>query len=135
MRKHFDRSTAQLPKDWTHILNDSQCQTLFASTEDIYLRTKSEVLPSTPLKNDVICLDSPKDEPNSFEGMMENRRDECKAIEPSQDDLANLIYTSGTTGKPKVRKKLHTCFRGCIQAYVIYKLICSDAYKGGRTDP
>lgn len=103
--------TAQLPKDWMHILNDSQCQTLFTSTEDIYLRIKSEVLPSTPLINEVICLDGPKDEPNSFEGMMKNMvgREECKVVEPSEEDLANLIYTSGTTGKPKVRKKLGTC--------------------------
>lgn len=36
-------------------------------------------------------------------------REECKVVEPSEDDLANLIYTSGTTGKPKVRKKLGTC--------------------------
>ena len=33
---------------------------------------------------------------------MEVRRDECKVVEPTEDDLANLIYTSGTTGKPKV---------------------------------
>eukprot|EP00804_Cyclotella_cryptica_P013704 CCRYP_016132-RC/>CCRYP_016132-RC protein AED:0.28 eAED:0.28 QI:348/1/1/1/1/1/11/531/685 len=101
---------AQLPKDWTHILNDSQCQTLVASTEDIYLRIKSEVLPSTPLINEVICLDSPKDEPNSFEGMMENMagRELCKVIEPSEEDLANLIYTSGTTGKPKGVELIHS---------------------------
>ena len=68
-------------------------------------------MPSTPSINEVICLDGPKDEPNSFEDMMKNMvgREECKVVEPSEDDLANLIYTSGTTGKPKVRKKLGTC--------------------------
>ena len=96
-------SKAQLPKDWTHILNDSQCQTLFASTEEIYLKIKKEVLPSTPLLNEVICLDGPKAEPNSFERLMEVDRETCGVVEPTEDDLANLIYTSGTTGKPKVR--------------------------------
>lgn len=91
--------TAQLPKDWTHIVNDSQCLTLFASTEDIYLKVKKEVIPSTPLLNEVICLDGPKAEPNSFEGLMEVERGEYKVVEPTEDDLANLIYTSGTTGK------------------------------------
>jgi long-chain acyl-CoA synthetase len=99
---------AQLPKDWTHILNDSQCQTLFASTEEIYLKIKKEVLPSTPLLNEVICLDGPKAEPNSFEGLMEEDREMCDVVEPTQDDLANLIYTSGTTGKPKGVELIHT---------------------------
>ncbi|KAL7519059.1 hypothetical protein ACHAWX_003856 [Stephanocyclus meneghinianus] len=101
---------AQLPTDWTHILNDSQCRTIFTSTEDIYLRIKSEVLPSTPSINEVICLDGPKDEPNSFEDMMKNMvgREECKVVEPSEDDLANLIYTSGTTGKPKGVELIHS---------------------------
>lgn len=95
-------TSAQLPKDWTHILNDSQCQTLFASTEDIYLKIKKEVLPSTPLLNEVICLDGPKHEPNSFQGLMDMDRENCSVVEPTEDDLVNLIYTSGTTGKPKV---------------------------------
>lgn len=107
---HFftlDCITAQLPKDWTHILNDSQCQTLFASTEEIYHKIKKEVLPSTPLLNEVICLDIPKEEPNSFEGLMEINRQMCTVVEPTEDDLANLIYTSGTTGKPKVGDCAH----------------------------
>ena len=101
---------AQLPKDWTHIINDSQCQTLFASTEEIYHTIKKEVLPSTPLLNEVICLDIPKEEPNSFEGLMDISRENCSVVEPTEDDLANLIYTSGTTGKPKVGDGMHCSY-------------------------
>lgn len=69
---------------------------------------KKEVLPSTPLLNEVICLDGPKAEPNSFEGLMERNREECSVVTPTEDDLANLIYTSGTTGKPKGVELIHS---------------------------
>lgn len=103
---------AQLPKDWAFILNDSGCCALFCATEDIYLRVKKEVLPYTPLVQEVICLDAPMGEPHSFQTAMMGHHDVEKKgcrkvcdhdiVEPLPEDLANLIYTSGTTGKPKV---------------------------------
>jgi len=39
---------------------------------------------------------------------MEIEREKCEAIEPAEDDLANLIYTSGTTGKPKGVELIHS---------------------------
>ena len=90
---------AQLPKDWIHILNDSDCGTLFCSTEDIYLKVKKEVLGNTPLVREVVCLDAPVGEPQSFAGAMsnvENNNDDegnGGVIEPLPEDLANLIYS------------------------------------------
>jgi long-chain acyl-CoA synthetase len=88
----------QLPKDWCHILNDSECSVLFCSTEDIFLKAKREVLPSTPLVREVLCFDAPASEPHSFAGAMTNAVQDIVGInsgvvEPSEEDLANLIYT------------------------------------------
>ena len=109
---------AQLPKDWTHILNDSGCCALFCSTEDIYLQVKKEVLQNTPLVHEVLCLDAPVDEPHSFIGAMKRAEQEYNKVgmldvdsgivEPCEEDLANLIYTSGTTGKPKGVELIHS---------------------------
>lgn len=111
---------AQLPRDWTHILNDSGCCALFCSTEEVYLRAMKEALPSCNLVSEVLCLDAPVEEPNSFKGAMERAAEEMNGIgglndgrdnsvvAPTADDLANLIYTSGTTGKPKAS---HCLFR------------------------
>jgi len=104
---------AQLPKDWTHILNDSGCIALFCSTEDIYLKVKKEVLSNTPLVSEVLCLDAPVDEPHSFRGAMQSVEKNSMildndVVEPLEDDLANLIYTSGTTGKPKGVELIHS---------------------------
>jgi len=103
---------AQLPKDWTHILNDSGCIALFCSTEDIYLKVKKEVLSNTPLVSEVLCLDAPVDEPHSFRGAMNQAEmsydNDEDVIEPLAEDLANLIYTSGTTGKPKGVELIHS---------------------------
>mmetsp|Transcript_15704 Transcript_15704/g.28479 ORF Transcript_15704/g.28479 Transcript_15704/m.28479 type:complete len:713 (+) Transcript_15704:214-2352(+) len=108
---------AQLPKDWTYILNDAGCCTLFCSSEDIYLRARKETLPNTPSVGErVICLDAPMGEPHSFGGAMARAREELGVgkedgvgvVEPLAEDLANLIYTSGTTGKPKGVELIHS---------------------------
>lgn len=104
---------AQLPKDWTHILTDSETSTLFVATEDIYLKVMKEVMPNTPLVKEVLCLDAGVHEPNSFRGAMSRRMEGVKDSEymieePTPDDLANLIYTSGTTGKPKGVELIHS---------------------------
>eukprot|EP00985_Skeletonema_marinoi_P004528 scaffold1968_cov148-Skeletonema_marinoi.AAC.1 len=100
----------QLPKDWIHILNDSEVTALFCATEDIYLKVMKEVMPNTPLVKEVLCLDAAMHEPNSFRGAMSRMEDvdDSKIIEPTKDDLANLIYTSGTTGTPKGVELIHS---------------------------
>ena len=95
---------AQLPKDWTHILNDSECSVLFCSTEDIYLKAKKEVLPTTPLVRELLCFDAPDGEPHSFTGVMANAEQDLIGIDsgvvvPTEDDLANLIYTRYTSSR------------------------------------
>ena len=94
---------AQLPKDWTHILNDSECSVLFCSTEDIYLKAKKEVLPTTPMVREVLCFDAPDGEPHSFTGAMADAEQDMGAdngvVVPTEDDLANLIYTRYTSSR------------------------------------
>ena len=109
----------QLPKDWTHILNDSECNVVFCSTEEIYLKVKKEVIPNTPLVTEVLCFDDAMmhNEPNSFHGALSRIEEamsssdyssNCIVEPPTPDDLANLIYTSGTTGTPKGVELIHS---------------------------
>eukprot|EP00581_Thalassiosira_minuscula_P008068 CAMPEP_0183703644 /NCGR_PEP_ID=MMETSP0737-20130205/1321_1 /TAXON_ID=385413 /ORGANISM="Thalassiosira miniscula, Strain CCMP1093" /LENGTH=699 /DNA_ID=CAMNT_0025930441 /DNA_START=117 /DNA_END=2216 /DNA_ORIENTATION=+ len=106
---------AQLPQDWTHILNDSECRTLICSSEEIYRKAKKEALPNCPLVMEVLCLDAPEEEPHSFRGAMARaaaaacgEEGHSSVVEPTPEDLANLIYTSGTTGKPKGVELIHS---------------------------
>ena len=108
---------AQLPADWTYILNDSDSCVVFCATEDIFDRVQKEVLPSTPLVKAALCLDAPAGQPYAFATAMEDARQKIasegsapKVLAPTPDDLANLIYTSGTTGKPKGVELTHLNF-------------------------
>jgi long-chain acyl-CoA synthetase len=103
---------AQLPDDWTYILNDSGAKTVFCANDDIYRRVKETVLPNTPLVSHTFVLDhsSPDaaaatEEEYSFAHAMSKYEpdvDHKLTIAPTFDDLANLIYTSGTTGKVRM---------------------------------
>jgi long-chain acyl-CoA synthetase len=102
---------AQLPKDWTYIVNDSESSVVFCATQDIYDRFMAEVLPQTTSVKAVLCLDGEVGEQHVFATQMEaatKNVDESSIIKPSEDDLANLIYTSGTTGKPKGVELIHS---------------------------
>ena len=103
---------AQLPKDWTYIINDSECSAVFCATQDIHDKVTAEVLPQTPSVKAALCLDAEVDEDHAFMTHMEaaakNGVDKSSIIAPSEDDLANLIYTSGTTGKPKGVELIHS---------------------------
>ncbi len=104
---------AQLPSDWTYILNDSGAHTVFCATQEIYDKVKNEVLPSTPTVKASLCLDAPFDEPHSFERALSacEMDDNGSLISaPTPEDLAGLIYTSGTTGKPKGVELTHLNF-------------------------
>ncbi len=99
----------QLPKDWTYILNDSECSALFCSTEDIFVRAVKEVLPNTPAVSDTFCFSSPTGEPHSLSTAINHVEGRTvDVLAPSPDDLAGLIYTSGTTGKPKVGHQIYS---------------------------
>lgn len=103
---------AQLPKDWTYIANDAQCEVLVCATQDIYDRASQQVLPQTPSVKATICLDAKEGEPYAFATLMADAANkdnsESFIVEPTPDDLANLIYTSGTTGKPKGVELIHS---------------------------
>lgn len=104
---------AQLPSDWTYIINDAECSVVFCATQNIYDRAVAEVLPQTPTVKATLCLDALKGEPYAFATHMEaaertNTIGPTSIIKPSPDDLANLIYTSGTTGKPKGVELIHS---------------------------
>jgi long-chain acyl-CoA synthetase len=104
---------AQLPSDWTYILNDSDSKVVFCATQDIYNRVKAEVAPNVPVLQEILCLDAPAGEPHAFLTAMESIESDAEGnliIEPKPDDLANLIYTSGTTGKPKGVELTHSNF-------------------------
>ena len=93
---------AQLPDDWTYIINDSGCSTLFCATENIYNTVHKEVLPSTPSVQASLCFDSALGEAHAFATALDKvGATQTAVIEPTPEDLADLIYTSGTTGKPK----------------------------------
>jgi long-chain acyl-CoA synthetase len=95
---------AQLPTDWTYILNDSGSCVLFCATQEIFENVQRHVLPSTPTVHATLCLDAPVGMPHSFHTALGNcdaDDDGSLIVAPTPEDLAGLIYTSGTTGKPK----------------------------------
>lgn len=101
----------QLPKDWTYILQDSECSALFCSTEDIFVKAMKEVLPNTPLVGSTFCFNLPSGEPHSLQTAMDHAEGkDTEVILPTPEDLAGLIYTSGTTGKPKGVELTHDNF-------------------------
>ena len=109
---------AQLPSDWTYILNDSGAEAIFCATQEIYDKVQNEVLPSAPTVKSSLCLDAPLDEPHSFEGaLFASETDSIGSLvsAPTPEDLAGLIYTSGTTGKPKGVELTHLNFTANIK--------------------
>jgi len=109
---------AQLPKDWTYILNDSGSSVVFCATQEIYDCVQKQVLPSTPSVTASVCLDAPDGEPHAFATLMAAQDNDTLSliIKPTPDDLANLIYTSGTTGQPKGVELTHLNFSSNTQS-------------------
>lgn len=107
---------AQLPSDWTYILNDSGAKTVFCANKDIWKTVQEQVLPDTPLLSNNVVLTTPTDEPDApyaLANMMAQKQADTTGLlidKPLPHDLANLIYTSGTTGKPKGVELTHDNF-------------------------
>jgi len=100
---------AQLPDDWTYILNDSGCTALFCATETIFDQVNKQVLPVTPSVKATLCFDASHGKEYAFSTMLDKAdENSTTVIEPTVDDLADLIYTSGTTGKPKGVELTHS---------------------------
>lgn len=104
---------AQLPADWSYIVNDSGCSVVFCANQDIFDRVQRHVVPSAPMLKSTLCFDAPEGEAHSFKTAMAQAEEDVEGsliIKPTPDDLANLIYTSGTTGKPKGVELTHLNF-------------------------
>lgn len=95
---------AQMPSDWSYIINDSQAKVVFCATQAIYDTVSKDVAPSAPALQTTLCLDAPEGEPHAFATAMAAATEDIEGkliLAPNVDDIASLIYTSGTTGKPK----------------------------------
>jgi long-chain acyl-CoA synthetase len=94
---------AQLDKEWSYILLDSDAVVCLAANASIEKRVhalrKSTLLPK--LKH-VVNLEGPASSPNSYAGLLAHGQSHpVPAFVPDGEDVASLIYTSGTTGNPK----------------------------------
>ncbi|KAL7581293.1 hypothetical protein ACA910_006060 [Epithemia clementina (nom. ined.)] len=110
---------AQLPSDWTYIINDSEAKVLFCSNTEIYNRVAREVKSNTPLLQSVLVFDGEEGDAFSLAKAMASVKADVNdeyVVPPTPDDLANLIYTSGTTGKPKGVELTHLNFTSNVKA-------------------
>lgn len=104
---------AQLPTDWTYILNDAGANVVLCSTDEIFHTLNDVVLPRTPHVHSALCLDADHGVEYAYSTVVERTSKSMPAtitLPPSPDDLANLLYTSGTTGKPKGVELTHSNF-------------------------
>jgi long-chain acyl-CoA synthetase len=89
---------AQLPSDWSYIINDSQAKMVFCATQAIYDAVQKDVFPSAPTLQTVMCFDAAEGEPHAFATAMAGAEEDHEGkliLAPTVDDLASLIYTSG----------------------------------------
>lgn len=110
---------AQLPSDWTYIINDSESKVLFCSNTEIFNRVSREVKKNTPLLHTVMVLDGGEEDAYSLTKAMSSVKPDVHneyVVPPTPEDLANLIYTSGTTGKPKGVELTHLNFTSNVKA-------------------
>ncbi|HVY44742.1 MAG TPA: long-chain fatty acid--CoA ligase [Minicystis sp.] len=92
---------AQLPKEWAFIANDCGAVAVIAATPEILEKAK-ELAEKVPSVKHVIGMALPKEDPASFEALLEaGEKNPVASIHPASNDTATLIYTSGTTGNPK----------------------------------
>jgi long-chain acyl-CoA synthetase len=92
---------AQLPKEWAFIANDCSAVAVVAATKEIYEKAK-ELKEKAPSVQHVIGFALPKDDPLSYEALLEvGRQNPVPSIHPEPSDTSCFIYTSGTTGNPK----------------------------------
>mmetsp|Transcript_45161 Transcript_45161/g.109962 ORF Transcript_45161/g.109962 Transcript_45161/m.109962 type:complete len:706 (+) Transcript_45161:370-2487(+) len=105
---------AQLPSDWTYILNDSGASVVICSTEEIFHALNDVVLTQTPHVHSALCLDAEHGAAYAYSTAVERVSSKSMlskiTLPPMPEDLANLLYTSGTTGKPKGVELTHSNF-------------------------
>ncbi len=57
---------AQLPSNWTYILNNSSTKVVFSTTEDIFYHVQMQVLKNIPLVQSSLCLNAKLGEVHAF---------------------------------------------------------------------
>lgn len=92
---------AQLPKEWKHILNDSEARVVLVADERIFGILES-MLDELPNVQRLVGLHLPREDERSFAALLAmGDAAPVGVIEPPPDAVAGFIYTSGTTGLPK----------------------------------
>lgn len=93
---------AQLPDEWSFILDDSGASVCFVGSPDVPRRLAPH-RPSLPnLKHVVVLRGEGAPDTLTLEDLCQRGRKAAAPLaRPKEDDVACLIYTSGTTGKPK----------------------------------
>jgi len=105
---------AQMPSDWSYILNDAEPKALVCASQAIYDSIQVAVATKPKSLQAILCLDAALGEPHAFATLMEDvgttdtTTTNTNIVPPTVDDLASLIYTSGTTGKPKGVELTHS---------------------------
>lgn len=61
---------AQLPSDWTYILNDSGCSAVVVASQEIFDRVQRDVVPNVGSLQSVLCFDAAAGEEHAFATQM-----------------------------------------------------------------
>ncbi|MEL7059607.1 MAG: long-chain fatty acid--CoA ligase [Acidobacteriota bacterium] len=92
---------SQLPKDWRHILQDSEAKVLLVSTYPIDDQVRPWIEEIDSLEQ-VFCMALPAEDETSFLALETRGRETPVPVADIDPTTAcGFIYTSGTTGKPK----------------------------------
>jgi len=121
---------AQLPSDWSYIINDSQAKVLFCANQTIYDAVIKDVAPSAPTLQSTMCFDGEEGEQHVFATAMDAATEDVEGkliMPPSVDDLASLIYTSGEFVST-ILSVFHVCIYLFIFSSIFRLLIYICAY-------
>ncbi|MCH2110124.1 MAG: long-chain fatty acid--CoA ligase [Polyangiaceae bacterium] len=107
---------AQLPEEWSFIIDDCQAKLVCCATEAIHSKMQSLTAELKSLET-VIGFDIADDHQDSFHGLLAAGKESPVASKnPEPSDIAQFIYTSGTTGNPKGVKLSHSNFSNNVLA-------------------
>lgn len=91
----------QNPRDWAHILRDSEAVAVICATQAIYDKIES-IAADIPTLKHILGMDIPENDPASYHALLKTgKQHPHPAKKRKRSDIAGLLYTSGTTGMPK----------------------------------
>jgi len=93
---------AQLEKDWTYIINDSDTKLALVANDRIYEKV-SKYIGNVGKLESVLCMDADEQYLYSYKRWMKlaEKMDPVPVAKLSPGEISTIIYTSGTTGNPK----------------------------------